>query len=274
MEMIRPAYTLLMVIGQPLMKHERKKTMASGSAIWLCLCVMILWLAVGCAATPSRPLSNPPQPTTLEPAPGVYGWWSVRFKMDRPDGKTKWERDLLIAHRVTFPIIGAHGEAIDLWRFHRRSGDDETGHQFSFLFFSTAEVADTINRMVVDDPLVEQLLADGVIQEVITDAVDHNDHPHVGDTSDRKWSPVMKDTWPYYIMGVSRMWLGMIDQISLERELAADATTSEMLEHYVHVNDAINRIWQQEGYHALLHHLNAIYGYEALIYWEKRWKTF
>jgi hypothetical protein len=33
-------------------------------------------------------------------------------------------------------------------------------------------------------------------------------------------------------------------------------------------------IWQQEGYHALLHHLNAIYGYEALVYWEKRWKSF
>ncbi|MEE4111987.1 MAG: hypothetical protein V2I40_04180 [Desulfobacteraceae bacterium] len=112
------------------------------------------------------------------------------------------------------------------------------------------------------------------IQDVITDAVDQNDHPQVGDTSDPNWSPVMQKTWPYYIMGVSRMWLEMIDQISRENAMAADATVDELLKHYAQVNDAVNRIWQEEGYHALLHHLNAIYGYEALVYWEKRWKSF
>jgi hypothetical protein len=135
-------------------------------------------------------------------------------------------------------------------------------------------VADSINQAVLDDPLVRQMLADGVIQEVITDAVDHNDHPNVGDTSDPKWSPVMQNTWPYYIMGVSRMRLAMIDQVSRERDMADDAALGVMLEHYTQVNHAINRIWQQEGYHALLHHLNAIYGYEALVYWEKRLKSF
>jgi hypothetical protein len=84
----------------------------------------------------------------------------------------------------------------------------------------------------------------------------------------------MQNTWPYYIMGVSRMWLAMVDQVSRESGMAAEATLGETLEHYARVNDAITHIWQQEGYHALLHHLNAIYGYEALVYWEKRWKSF
>ncbi len=184
------------------------------------------------------------------------------------------ERDLLLAHRVAAPLIFAHGGVIDLWRFHRRSAEDETGHQFSYLFFASAETADKINRTIRSDPLVEQLLSEGVVREVLTDAVDHNDHPNVGDTSDPKWSPVMQETWPHYIMGVSRMWLGMIDQVSRKKGIADDATVSELLEHYAQVNDEVTRLWQQEGYHALLHHLNAIYGYEALVYWEKRWKSF
>ena len=100
------------------------------------------------------------------------------------------------------------------------------------------------------------------------------DRPKVGDTSDPNWSPVMQNTWPHYIMGVSRMWLGMIDQVSQEREIADSATLGQLLVHYEQVNDAFTHIWQQEGYHALLHHLNAIFGYEALVYWEKRWKSF
>ena len=240
---------------------------------WLVLSAVLLWLTLGCAASVTQiPASS--SPLAEAPDPQGSGWWFVRFRMDRPAEETRWERDLLIAHRVASPLIAAHEGVIDLWRFHRRSAEDETGHQFSFLFFTTAGVADSINQVVLDDPLVRRMLANGVIQEVITDAVDHNARPNVGDTSDPKWSPVMQNTWPYYIMGVSRMWLAMIDQVSRESGMADDATLGEMLEHYAQVNDAINHIWQQEGYHALLHHLNAIYGYEALVYWEKRWKSF
>ena len=240
----------------------------------LSLFAVILWLTAGCTITSLQIRSNPPQPVTQAPASEDSGWWFVRFRMDRPAEETHWERDLLLAHRVAAPLIFAHGDVIDLWRFHRRSAEDETGHQFSYLFFASAETADKINRTIRSDPLVEQLLSEGVVREVLTDAVDHNDHPNVGDTSDPKWSPVMQDTWPHYIMGVSRMWLGMIDQVSREKGIADDAAVSELLEHYAQVNDEVTHLWQQEGYHALLHHLNAIYGYEALVYWEKRWKSF
>lgn len=194
--------------------------------------------------------------------------------MDRPAEKTRWEKDLLIAHQVTSPLIRAHDGDIELWRFHRRSADDETGHQFSFLFYTTAAVADRINQAVMDAPLVKGMLAEGVIQDVITDAVDHNDRPNVGDTSDPTWSPVMMDAWPHYIMGVSRMWLEMINAVSQELGIAKDPTLVQLLAHYERVNDEVTQIWQQEGYHALLHHLNAIYGYSALVYWEKRLKSF
>jgi len=180
----------------------------------------------------------------------------------------------MLAHRVAAPLIRAHEGDINLWRFHRRSAEDETGHQFSLIYYTSTAVADRINRVVLDDPLVKRMLSAGVIQKVLTDAIDQNHRPNVGDTSDPKWSPVMQNAWPYYIMGVSRMWLDMIEQVSQELGIADDPTLEQLLEHYEKVNNEVTHIWQQEGYHALLHHLNAIFGYEAMVYWEKRWKSF
>ena len=94
--------------------------------------------------------------------------------MDLADGQTRWERDLLIAHRIISPLLMTHGQEIQLWRFHRRSAEDETGHQFSFLFYTSAAQANLINRQVMEDPLKERLLANKLVHEVLTDGVDDN----------------------------------------------------------------------------------------------------
>lgn len=254
------------------MEHKRKKPLRTGPARWLVLGAVIIGLTAGCAETQS--LRRPPLPAMQVPASEGYGWRFVRFRMDRPAEQTRWERDLLIAHRVVGPLIRANDGDIDMWRFHRRSAADQAAHQFSFLFYTSAAVADRVHQTAMEDPLVARMLSAGVIRKVFTDAVDQNDQPHMGDTSDPNWSPVMQDNWPYYIMGVSRMWLGMVDQVSRELGIADDATMEQLLAHYEQVNDRVTHIWKKEGYHALLHHLNAIYGYEALIYWEKRMKSF
>jgi hypothetical protein len=49
--------------------------------------------------------------------------------MQRLDGQTRWENDLLIAHQIAAPLLKARRIEIDLWRFHRRSAEDNTGHQ-------------------------------------------------------------------------------------------------------------------------------------------------
>lgn len=263
-----------MVIGQPLMKHKRKISARTCVTRWLIACVALLWLTAGCAGTSSQTASGPPLPHAVATVPDGDGWWSVRFKMDRPEKKTHWERDLLIAHRITAPLIRAYQADIELWRYHRRSAGDLKGHQFSFIFFASAETADQINRQVNADPLVEQLLSVGVVKSVLTDTVDHNDRQAVGDTSDPSWSVVMQDSWPYFIMGVSRMWLEMIDQVSKKVGFSDAPTCERLLEHYETVNVEVTHIWQNESYHALLHHLNAIFGYEAMIFSEKSWKSF
>lgn len=256
------------------MKHERKIRITISPTRWLLVCVVGLWLFIGCAGTSLPPASGPSLPDALAPVPDGYGWWSVRFRMDRPDEKTRWESDLLIAHRIVAPLIKVYRSDIDLWRFHRRSAEDIRGHQFSFLFFTSADTAHRIHQQVIADPVVGQLFSSGIIVEVLTDDVAHNDRRAVGDTSDANWSPVMQDNWPYFIMGASRMWLGMIDQVSRDIGIEDQATCEQLLDHYQNVNDRVTYTWQHESQHALLHHLNAIFGYQPMILKETRWKSF
>ncbi len=239
------------------------------------LLVVIFCLTYGCTALPQRPPSTGVA-LTGHPATVLQGdgWWRIRFKMNRNDDVTHWERDLLIAHRIVAPQISAHNDEIDLWRFHRRSANDDTGHQFSLLYYASAQTADMINHAVITDPLVVQLLATGILTDVFTDDVDHNDSPAVSDTSDKNWSPVMQRTWPYYIMGVSQLWLAMIDELSQEIGVSDNPDTSQLLDHYQMVNERLTYIWQHESQHALLHHLNAIFGYKAMIMRETRWQSF
>ncbi len=40
------------------------------------------------------------------------------------------------------------------------------------------------------------------------------------------------------------------------------------------MNDAVDDMWRQEGRHAFLHHLNAVFGYQPLVIYEKKLLTF
>ena len=77
------------------------------------------------------------------------------------------------------------------------------------------------------------------------------------------WSATMQRHWPAYIMGISSLWLGLIDDavgtINLEDDL------SMFLNQYREANNTVTAIWQSEAQHALLYHLNAIFGYQPMI---------
>ena len=251
------------------MRNEQHPNFASP----LIVIAVFFWLGLfsGCATMPrSMPA---PESQSASPAAG-RGWRAIRFRMDRTDEQTHWERDLLIAHRIIAPVLKAHAQDIPLWRFHRRSAEDNTGHQFSFLFYTPATTATLINDAVMADPLLKQMMTRQWVGEVLVDRVDESPRPNIEDTSDPNWSPVMQVAWPHYIMGVSRMWLEMIDRISEKVGLASEADMDQLIDHYATIDSEVSQIWRQEAYHALLHHLNAIYGYRPMIYWEKRTKTF
>ena len=68
------------------------------------------------------------------------------------------------------------------------------------------------------------------------------------------------------------MWLNLIDETVNETgaEQYSRKSLKEMRILYSRVNDEITEVWQKKGRHAYLHHLNAIFGYEPLILYEKR----
>jgi hypothetical protein len=71
------------------------------------------------------------------------------------------------------------------------------------------------------------------------------------------------------------MWLNLVAEIA-DQDLKDNrpASPEEIDAFYRQVNETVTELWQKNGRHAFLHHLNAVFGYESLIYWEKRFMNF
>jgi hypothetical protein len=204
------------------------------------------------------------------------GWWNERFRMKWPKNKEpSWHIDLVLAHKIIAPILYQHKHNIDLWRFHRMAAGDLCGHQFSFSFYTTPETAYQICNSLKSDALLKKMKRAGVIIEDLYDFSDKVVAPNIEDTSDTKWSAPIKKSWPYFIMGVCQMWLKLITEIA-ENLSAGKKLTSlpKLLAFYQKVNEAVIKSWQEEGGHALLHHLNAIFGYDPVLIYEWNLRRF
>jgi hypothetical protein len=172
--------------------------------------------------------------------------------------------DLLLAHAVVGPVLKEHTKELPWWRFHRRAAQDETGHQFSFLFYSNSGAAAAVMQDIRQSSVLQQALANRIVEKVAFDDPSNPCHPEIEAMSDPHWTPELQRNWPSYIMGVSSLWLGLIDDI-MEHAPPHNDHFSELLERYRQAKDAVTNLWYQEGQHAFLHHLSAIFGYEPLM---------
>jgi hypothetical protein len=203
-------------------------------------------------------------------APDGGYWWSCRFKVSWPPAQDPdFAVDLLLAHAVVGPVLREYEHGMTLWRFHRRAARDKTGHQFSFLFHSDPATAVEVFRKIVQTPTLREALNAGIVETVNLDDPGKPIRPRVEDTSDPAWSPSLQRSWPSFIMGVSSLWLGLIDEAAAE-ELPVDGAGTDtdihaVLERYREANTRVTSIWHKEGQHAFLHHLNAIFGYEPML---------
>ena len=204
------------------------------------------------------------------------GWWYARFFIEWPENtEPYWYIDLLIAKEIVSPVLESHRDRIKFWRFHRRASRDQSGHQFSFIFYSTPETANLIRDSLKSSPTLCELKSRGVIMGDSYDDTSSINKPDIGDTSDENWSVQIKRSWPYYIMGVSRMWLSLISETRKQMPDTEQASSLEGLKSlYRKINDRIDELWKEEGGHALLHHLNAIFGYGPVTIYEKRLMIF
>jgi hypothetical protein len=173
--------------------------------------------------------------------------------------------DLLAAREIFAPLIAAHRGELPLWRFHRRAVRDNAGHRMRFLFYALPETAREINAALMADPLLAEMNAAGVLERVVIDDPEAPSRTDPAATSDPAWSPAMQASWPYFIMGTSQLWLDLMDQIAAEAaEVSPPKELNGLMGFYEDLAARMTATWQQEGRHALLHHLNALFGYERL----------
>ena len=228
--------------------------------------VLTILMTSGCTSL----CSNAPRAVSAvgeeSPAPRE-GWWNVRFKIQWPDvsEEPSWYVDALLADRIVGPVLSRYRKDVSFWRFHRRAADDDSGHQFSLIFYSTPKTANKIYKAIGENSLLEGMKARGLIVRVACDDTNGIGKPGVEDMSDRHWSPSIQKSWPHFIMGVSEMWLDLIHRIAVkESETAVPSSPEGIQDFYRDVNTRVEELWRKEGGHALLHHLNAIFGYEPV----------
>jgi hypothetical protein len=230
------------------------------------LCVWLLGLALsGCAAR----FAAPGTATVIGRAPldakqGEF-WWACRFRVIWTSEKEPdWAVDLLLAHAAVQPVLKEYASNISYWRFHRRAARDGAGHQFSFLFYTDPVTAAEIIHRIEESSIVRDALTVGIVERIVVDDPANPSKPGVEDTSDRHWSPTLQRIWPVYIMGVSSLWLGLINEAMVDIPGTGDEIHG-LLDRYRQADIRINLIWSKEGQHALLHHLNAIFGYKPML---------
>ena len=245
------------------------------SSLLLAVAFFILMIMSGCAATGPAKSKAEIAPPPAEVASST-GWWYARFRVHWPaEEPTEWHWDLLIADKIVAPVLEQYNNQIPLWRFHRRAVRDDAGHQFSFIFYASAENVYQIFSTLRANELLAELKSAGTVTEDLFDNPAVNSRPRIEDTSDIAWPPAIQKSWPYFMMGASRMWLNLISETATEMpSLYNPLSIEENEQHYKDVNDAIGALWETKGRHAFLHHLNGLFGYRAIAFYEKRMLKF
>jgi hypothetical protein len=205
-----------------------------------------------------------PAPDMQVDQQGLY-WWYARFEMDwGEERRADFSQNLIIAHEVVAPLLLRYSDEIELWRFHRRAAHDVAGHQFSFIFYASPEAARAIFDAISASALVDELLDSGDLVALKLDDPGRPQRSSIAGTSDSSWPRRVQNSWPYFIMGVSLMWLDLLEQTVDREALGALTDIPGRLEYYRKVHEDITALWKEVGRHALFHHINAIYGYEPL----------
>lgn len=242
----------------------------------LCLLFIVLSALSACSSQPHT-LQKVEQNKHNEALSSVSekGWYFARFYPVWPDDepRARFYLDTLIADRVIAPILLEYRDDIDLWRFHRRASRRNGGkHRFSFLFYTDQLVAQKIISAIDTSSSLETLTKLEIIESYTLDRTFPSTLNKIHMTSDGNWPMSIQRSWPYYIMGVSEMWLDLILQL---KNIDTLHLTSESLQaEYKLLDNEITELWKEYGQHAYLHHLNALYGYEAMKLREQRWIRF
>lgn len=243
---------------------------------------ILLVLAVGgllaaCATSVETRAPQTFEPAAIEPAPDVepLAWWQLRFTLSWPPGEPpEFSGHLLVAEQVLLPLIIEHQDTLPLWRFHRRAGRDNAGHQFSLIFMTDEETAADIGSAIEHNEMIAWLQRQGMLEKTRLNRRGAEELARLEETSDKNWPLDIQKSWPWFIMGASTAWLMQVQEISQRQGLTDTATYPQLTDHYREVSDAMNVQWRDFGQHAYFHHLSALYGYQPVKIRSSELRTF
>jgi len=230
------------------------------SGVLRCLAIAGLALVVGgCAGQQTRVAEATPSAAVEDVAGATPQWHYLQFRFARPSsGEADRYLDLLVANEVLAPLLSEFHDRVALWRFHRRWPKDATGHQFSWIVLATPQTVSLLDARLRDSARLTELESDGYLREYRVFLANVDDPAALSATSDRAWPETLQREWPHFIMGASRMWLGLV-----QAEVAR-ADEDDLHARYLTASDAVETLWFKEGNHALFHHLSALFGYRPL----------
>lgn len=218
---------------------------------------------VGCA-TPTQVGNVNRQSAERQEIDGLLeskAWWYVRFRMEWPEqSEPQWYLGALLGGEVIAPLVDQYQQHIDVWRIHRRAVRDESGHQFSFIFYSSVRTARELISTLKQNTVLHELKLQHKILSTGFDDPQQSVKTAIADSSDPHWPLAIQKTWPRFMMGASQMWLNLVT------ELAGSSNRGELNEQrYRDVQQQITQLWREQGQHAWLHHLSGIYAYQPIL---------
>ncbi len=233
------------------------------SSLKIIIVILTASMASACTKTVQPPtVKSVPIQSAEKELPAGKGWWFARFRMEWPkDSAPNWFMGTWIAGEVISPVLERHRQDIEMWRFHRRAKRDGHGHVFSFIFYSSAPVAQSIYSEIEKNDLLLKLQREKQITWVGQDPLKHIIRPKIEDTSDSDWPDSIRRTWPEFMMGASQMWLDLV--LDTANEQRKKGLQERAL--YENVQNQLTHTWMMEGKRAWLHHLNALYAYQPTL---------
>lgn len=190
------------------------------------------------------------------------GWRELRFHMNLDKD---WENaepvHLLIANELLRPSIEQFEEKMLVWRIHRMYGSPEASHRLMFKFYGPESTALQIKTQLESHESIDGLRQrEGLrLEGFVTKG------SKIEDDFDGNWPEEIRAIWPYYICGASRAWLKLIERIAGNRtDFRPGISYEAKRQVYGKIRDEIDKYWAEYGSHAMLHHLNAIFGYKYI----------
>lgn len=192
----------------------------------------------------------------------MASWHLFRFRMKwTQDKEPSWWIDLYIIDRVIRNAVRAHRDQLETWRFHRMADPAAGGHVVTLLTYCDQGVASSIESSITASDVLADLMRSGLLSHYFLEEEDGKAaRPGIEGTSDTHWPVEIQRSWPYFIQGVSEMLLQLVAEIGGATGLPEDPEA-----RYKRIEAKMRTLWRDNGSHAFLHHINALFGYAPIV---------